>query len=351
MLQRRFIRHGRAYLLWSLAGFVVVQLVLGILIDQAWPAVRDPEYANKLRQFRELRAEEPDAPLVVALGSSRTLLGLQAANLRLTAAGRPALVYNFARPGCGPVLQLLTLRRLLADGVRPGRALVEVMPAFLNRRQGRLLEEKDLDGAVLQAPELVRACRFANQPWLLVKNWALGRALPCYRYGVELEQELPIETPRTGVDPNRGWRPHHTEVTPEERNFYTDLAKNQYDDKLTDFHLAAKPVQALHELLALCRRNGIEVAFVVTPEGTPFRALYDSAALPVIDAFLADLRRDWRAPVIDARDWIADEEFFDAHHLLPSGAQHFTDRLGTELEAAWAAPSPVVPSPSDGPTR
>jgi hypothetical protein len=342
MLQRRFIRHGRVYLLWGLAGFAAVQLVLGLLIDQAWPAVRDPEYADKLRQFRTLRAEEPDAPLVVALGSSRTNLGLQAARLHLTVDGRPALVYNFARPGCGPVLQLLTMRRLLADGVRPRRVLVEIMPGFFNRREGRLMEERNLDGAVLQGHELVRAWPFYNRPWLLLKNWGLGRVLPCYRFGVELEQQLPIETAGAGVDPNRGWRIARCEVTPEERISYTNFATDQYRNLLADFHLGAQPVRALHDLLALCRRNGMEIALVVPPEGTRFRALCDPTAVRVLAAFLADLRRDWGAPVIDAREWIADEGFWDSHHLLPSGAQQFTDRLGSELEVAWPATLPAL---------
>ena len=52
---------------------------------------------------------------------------------------------------------------------------------------------------------------------------------------------------------------------------------------------------------------------------------------------LADLRREWGVPVIDARDWVADKDLWDTHHLLPEGAEVYTDRLGRELEPAWAA--------------
>jgi len=265
------------------------------------------------------------------------MMGLQAARLRLTADGQPALVYNCARPGCGPMFQLLTMRRLLADGVRPRRVLVEIMPCFFNRQDGTLLDEKFLDPATLQGHELVRARRLASNPWRLVKHWALGRVLPCYRFGVESEQQLPIETANVAVDSNRGWQTMHCETTPEARKSLTDIAMGQYRDGLTDFHLAAQPVRAIHDLLALCRRNGIEVAVIVPPEGTTFRALYVPAAFPVIATFLGDLRRDWGVPLIDAREWIADEEFWDSHHLRPSGAVQFTDRLGSELESAWAA--------------
>jgi Protein of unknown function (DUF1574) len=335
MLQRRLIQQGRAYLLWGVAGFVAVQLLLGLLIDQAWPGVRDRVYADQLRQIRHLQAEEPDAPLVVALGSSRTMMGLQATRLHLTADGQPALVYNCARPGCGPMFQLLTMQRLLADGVRPRKVLVEIMPCFFNQQEGTMLDERCLDPATLQGHEVVRVRRFANNPWRLVKHWGLGRVLPCYRFGVEMEQQLPIETASAAVDRNRGWQTLHAETTPEARKSMTDVALGQYRDGLTDFHLANKPVRAVHDLLALCWRNGVEVAVVVPPEGTTFRALYVPATFPVMAAFLAHLQRECGAPVIDAREWIADEEFWDSHHLRPSGAVQFTDRLGSELEAAW----------------
>ena len=36
-------------------------------------------------------------------------------------------------------------------------------------------------------------------------------------------------------------------------------------------------------------------------------------------------------PVIDARRWVADDGFADAHHLLPGGAADFTNRFGREV--------------------
>lgn len=347
MLQRRFIQQGRAYLLWGVAGFVGVQLVLGLLIDQAWPGVRDRVYADHLRQIRNLQAEQPDAPLVLALGSSRTMMGLQATRLRLTVDGQPGLVYNCARPGCGPMFQLLTMQRLLADGVRPSRVLVEIMPCFFNQQDGTLVDERYLDPATLQAHELARVRRFANNPLRLVKHWGLGRVLPCYRFGVELERQLPIETASTPVDPDRGWQTLHAEITPETRKSMTDVTVRQYRDGLTDFHLANKPVRAIHDLLVLCRRNGVEVTVVVPPEGTTFRALYVPATFPVMAGFLTHLQRDCATPVIDAREWIADEEFWDSHHLLPTGAVQFTNRLGSALEATGATtPPPAAAVPS-----
>ena len=142
---------------------------------------------------------------------------------------------------------------------------------------------------------------------------------------------------RPAADPDNGWSAPHTEVTPEQRERYTNFALDSYRDAVADFRLDPRPVQALHDLLVLCRQNRIPVVLIVPPEGPRFRALYAPAAFPVVRDWLADLRREWGTPVIDARDWMAEDDFWDSHHLLPSGARAYTDRLAQELETAWAA--------------
>ncbi len=233
----------------------------------------------------------------------------------------------------------MTLRRLLADRVRPDRLLVEVMPPFYNRQRGRLLDEKDLDASLLRGDELARACRYARRPAELVWGWARSRGLTCYNRRVEMVRQLSPEQwgRRPEVDPENGWFAAHTKVTPEQRERYTAFALDSYRDAVADFRLDPRPVRALHDLLALCRQNRIPVVLIVPPEGPRFRALYAPAALPVIRAFLADLRSEWGTPVIDAREWMAEDDFWDSHHLLPSGARAYTDRLARELETAWAA--------------
>src|SRR4051812_44856236 len=111
-------------LLWFLAGFVVVQAGLGAGVERLWPAVRDPEFAARAEQLHQHHPQGAASrrPLVLALGSSRTLMGLDARRLSEATAETgdvPPLVFNFGVPGSGPMLEAVCLRRLLADGVRP----------------------------------------------------------------------------------------------------------------------------------------------------------------------------------------------------------------------------------------
>jgi hypothetical protein len=139
---RSRVRSSRARagstLAWALGLFLVLQLGLTATIETCWPALRDPHYGYKVARLRQRTLLAAERPLtVVMLGSSRTTFGFRGACIEeeLTRrAGRPVVVFNFGILGAGPVTELLELRRLLAEGVRPDLLLVEVMPPFLSAR-------------------------------------------------------------------------------------------------------------------------------------------------------------------------------------------------------------------------
>ena len=68
------------------------------------------------------------------------------------------------------------------------------------------------------------------------------------------------------------------------------------------------------------------------PEGTAFRSWYTPEAESVVAKFLAEVCDRHGVRLLDARCWIADEDFWDGHHLLPGGAARFTRRLLDELQ-------------------
>ena len=106
--------------------------------------MREPDFGRQERYLQgQLVGDRPH--LVLALGSSRTLTGFRGETVSddlSEAWSRKVLAFNFGRPAFGPVMELVYLRRLLKDGVRPDLLLVEVLPALLARRNTGVVEER-----------------------------------------------------------------------------------------------------------------------------------------------------------------------------------------------------------------
>ena len=337
MSRQRLARQSWSRLLWLLIGFALFQVVLAVVID-CWPSrVRDPEYATKLQHLKALLAKDPQRPLVIMLGSSRTAFGLAGASLSASGSEPGPTVFNFGLLGGGPLLETVAFRRLLAEGIRPQLVYLEVMPALMVESEGFLLEEKMLDGARLSVREMLRLRQHYHEPRNVLASWFLGRLLPCYRHQTEVRDELGLDAPQPSRNPRNpgrldpyGWRARTDKITEDYRKQTTAIALSQYNGFCTSTRIARGPVRALESLLRQCQREGISVGLVLMPEGTAFRALYSPEARAACDALLAQLERRWDVQVIDARTWVDDRGFWDMHHMLPAGARQFSERFGRE---------------------
>src|SRR5262245_1757853 len=105
-----FFRQRRRELLWIIAGFIAMQLALGVLIETRLDRVRDPVFEQQFARLKNRVAETPERALYLILGSSRSKHALNAAQL----CDSRRLVFNFSISGTGPLAQLIYLRRLLA---------------------------------------------------------------------------------------------------------------------------------------------------------------------------------------------------------------------------------------------
>jgi hypothetical protein len=331
---------------WALLSFVLLQLLLGWRLESGSAGRRDPDYALKEERLRALLPRRPGRPLVVALGSSRTLLGLAAARVR------PALVFNFGLTGAGPLLERLCLTRLLAAGIRPDFVLVEVLPALLHQADASPVEEDWLDGSRLRLDELAALWPDHSHPSRLLGAWGRSRLLPCYRDRAGLGAGLGFKVPTAvalaeGLD-SHGWYQYPASRAPAANHRRRlQMARAQYvsdnpagNDRL---RLAGGPAWALRALLARCRDEGIPAALLLMPEGSEFQGFLAAPVRAGLDAFLIELARSERVPLIDARNWVGDAGFWDGHHLLPEGAVTFTRRLEREVLPPLLEPSSVPP--------
>jgi hypothetical protein len=333
---------GCRAILWGLACFALLQLGLAVAIEVRMPELRDPYYGFKLERLQQkLPVQKEGGQLVVMLGSSRTAFGLMAGDLESqlsTDLGKPIRAFNFGIPGAGPVIHLLNLKRLLADGVRPDFLLVEVLPPLLCEHVEASPEVKWLPANRLWHRELSLLDSIGFSVAELRSDWWLGWPVPSHSHRFAIVSAfapnwLPWDLRQDwgrGTD-DHGWSaPLYQVKSPEERRQAVERAHQGYCDYLSKFRLGRTPCQAQREILEECRRQNIPVALVLMPEGPTFQSWYSSKARRQFESFLNRMCEQHAVPMIDARCWIGEEGFSDSHHMLVNGAKCFTRRLGRE---------------------
>jgi hypothetical protein len=353
--RRSVAARGRAAVLWGVVVFAVGQMALAAAIEWRLPELREPNYGHKVRRLLRRLGESPAPPrAVVMLGSSRTMYALRGQDVEHALArpdGAP-VVFNFGLPGAGPLTELIVLRRLLRQGVRPDLLLVEVLAPVL-AGQVSIAEVTQLgqEPGHLWHADLALAERYVAGGPLGARWWA-AEALPCHSLRRAMLSALspdllPVaqRLDASQLIDDSGWATvTHIKKEDERRRQLTDRARGEYAHYLTGFRLGGPNPRALRELLDLCRREGIPAVLVLMPEGRDFRGWYAPPAWAEVEGFLAELRRDYGVDVVNARDWLPDEEFVDQHHEFPEGAARFSARLTREV----IAPRLAGRRPGDG---
>lgn len=341
---RRLERCARAVLIWGLLIYAGFHLIPILLLDRSteypWHAVGTAIEARKWPKLRRLVAEDPNRRLLLMLGSSRLCWAFRASALdgMPDSDGRPLRVFNFGVPTTGPVYQLLYLRDMLAEGIRPRFLLIEFNPSLLCAHQTGALNEEDMIGIeTISARRLLQWLPYFDCPGEKAGLWLAARSAPWYilRRQIKLQVKyLAKGQPCPTYEPidDWGWHIPLSKSWPiGERLGRLALAHIEYAPALRHFRWGEKSTQALRELLDLCCREKIPAALVVMPESSQFRSWYSDQANRAIDGLLDELRQTYGVAIIDANCWLADEDFEDGHHALLHGADVFTCRLHAEI--------------------
>jgi hypothetical protein len=343
-----------------LVTFVVLQLGLTLSRESWLPELRDPAFGAKMKLLAQRwRDAGPDAVTAVMLGSSRTVYGLRGKlleNAVAKAQERPAIVFNLGIYGAGPVSELLYLKSLLANGLRPDLLLVEVAPMFLDDATERD-EVGRLPADRLTHDELpvVERYRDSSSGGLLA-DWWRAAVVPVYAHRVVILSELlpvllptPLRVECCRDMDDSGWlslRLGRQYLTPEHRRRTLEGIREQWAPVMSRLTTDGQGMRALREVLTLADREGIAAAMVLMPEGPVLRSCYPPATWKRVYGSLEALGRQFRSPIINAREWVGEEDFKDSHHLLPSGATAFTERLGREVFLpALHAGRGIIPGP------
>jgi hypothetical protein len=325
-------------LCWGLVFFVFGQAALGLILERWWIKPRDPEFVARLQHLCRLREEHPEQALILALGSSRVVYGLDPAALssQLTWQHRECQVFNFAQLGAGPRTSLRTIRRVLASGIRPDSIILEYWPPGWNAEGPMATNAAEADMACLSWKELrtskvplVNRTASTGAWWgsrLLPYGWWRATLLSCW-----CPNWLPYSARKDGI-----WNSMSDHgfvrftLVDDPDGFHHKTLVSVFSESYEDYRASAEAYAATRRVLDLCRRHGIPVILLRLPEARCFRSLYPRSVVQETDAYVAELAQCYGAAVVDARDWVADEQMPDGLHLTPAAAVEFTRRLERE---------------------
>lgn len=338
MVARNTLARGRTSLVCAAMAFVSLQAALAIAADCIWPGLRYPEYGRKLALVKGRLAEYGTQPAVVAVGTSRTAFGFAPGAMQASSAAAADWQFNFAMTGQGPIQELLCVHRLLDEGVRPRRLLIEIHPPLLHQAYP-YFEPGLSDIGRLTWADLTILARYVERPRRLYADWVCSRCVPWHTHRRHLlgfvAPCLLTELERTDLNLTRqtdrsGWSQFPVRPTDAaNRRVMEEWAVGLYVEYLRDFAISDAPRRAIAELLEICRREQVEPALVLMPECGRFRQGYSAAAMAALEHWLAQMRRQYGVAVFDCRDWCADDQFCDGHHMLPEGARRFSSRLAS----------------------
>lgn len=331
-------RRARWCLVWMLTCFALAQAGFWWIKETVGPELRDPEYAHKLRRVQQRVRDNPGRPLVLLLGSSRIGFGFHADVLDCNRAGGPGepLVFNFGMCQCTPVLQRIMLRRLLADGIRPAVVLVEWYPPFM--QAGAVQADEFMNPIRLNWPDLQTLVGFSDQPGRLRGRWVELQLAGIYahrhtalnRYAIAwVARPERFDDQWAGMTP-WGWTPNHHLARPREPANLAEYIVQRaadYQSLFADWEPSKQSDAALRAILRDLGDAGIPAALFWAPEPAWMRRWYSPDALARIGRYLDALCRDYRAPLVDARDWLPDELFFEEMHPLHTGAASLARRF------------------------
>jgi hypothetical protein len=328
---------ARRTLFASAVGILVLHLGINLALETVRPEWRDPEFGWRIKALQQLARTEP---IVLALGSSRTQMGLAPKHLQLSP---PTAVYNFGQSACGLPHLRLNLQRILDANIRPHAVLIEVMPAALYQ-PGRGEAVFSAWAPRFSYRDLARVAPYCDDPSPLRVEWLIHRVSPWHSLRLFLLSHwLPGFLPWQHRFDFQ-WRmmdahgfvkyPHET-IPDAERAKQLAFAESDYARRLREFSISPMPDRALRDMLTLCRDLRIPVALYLMPESPKFRSWYPAATQQACESYLAQLRAEYCVPIFDARDWLAEDDFADGHHQLRRGAEKFSQRFGREYLQPW----------------
>lgn len=326
------IRRARAALIWTVAAFFAAQVCLTLALEWRRHDVNDSEFELRSARLERAQRAEPERPLLLVVGSSRFVTAFHPERMPpLTSAdGAPPLVFNFSHFGAGPFMNLVQMKRVLAD-FQPRWVVLEILPSFLSFEGTSYLTQ------ILATRDLRHLHPYLN-PALVYGRWLQNRVLPCCKHRVEL---CNLVQPGLFFDVPPGIRLNElggvaedapdAEPDPAVVAVRSRLTRGQYFERLQQFHIQPDAAAAVRESILAAQQAGVQPIIMINPESSEYRSWYTPAAEAELHDYLHHLADTYGVPVVDARCWLPDREFGDGHHLFGAPAKRYTEQFARQV--------------------
>lgn len=312
------------------------------------------EYGRRKVVLDRALDDHPGQPLILALGTSRMALGLHSGAMGpvVDGDGCRSVVFNFGVPAYGPVHSLVCLDRLLRGGIRPRAVVLEYWPPSWSRDVADK-EFDEFDPAMLGWRDIRLLRRYTDRPWRLHAEWAAARLGASWANRAQLQRKLgsgwlapEVATVNHSLyrplDP-WGWLHVHGCFDERNRREAEQATRRRFAPLLADFRASPAADRAARGLFARCRRAGTRVALVWMPESPQFRDWYSPTARQRAETYFEELGRQPGVVLVNTRDWMPAEAFFDTYHLVSDGAAVYSRRLAREALPALVCETVTVP--------
>jgi hypothetical protein len=338
-------RTARAAVLAGVVFGLAAMLGMSTALETAKPEWRDPEFGHRLIHLRRHQRESPDRPLVLALGTSRTQNAIAPGAMGFPAEPGSPLVFNFGQSGSAPLKVLLTLLRLLDEGIRPDAVILEVLPDWLAADGPAERIFRDAEPR-LSAGDLRRLAPYCTDRAALERKWIAARLAPWSAQRVVLMSHWLPRWLKWGerIDPqwdgmeDDGFVPYPEQfATSEFRATATAHAKREHAGSFAGYRFGESSLRAIRDLVARCRDERIAVLFVEPPVSPMFRGWFRPGVWASGEERLSAFAGELGVERIPPYAGLEESDYIDGHHMLRSGAEKYSRWLADTHLRAWLA--------------
>jgi hypothetical protein len=307
------------------------EILTNFLIDRIPWEIRFPEAAKVVTSLQQSRGQKQ----IFFFGSSRFGNDINAdvvtAELSNNGRSQRNSAFNAFVTAGDPIAIGFVTDKLLAAGIHPSVAVIELLPEVVSRHNSWL--EIHLDRQ-FQWRDILNALPDAYWSGKL-DDFLVARVNPVYEYRNELRQwalrglDAPSISRRdeNGVMAGNPKKPKNE--TEQAEHLLSGALKLR--KRLRDFDIGGLSAQALERVIRQYRQSGTQIILIGPPVSSPYRRFYTKSVNQKFSAYMKRLEQTYATRYYDFRASLPDRSFSSVYYATAAGADQFSRSIAREI--------------------